>query len=209
MTMKRPPGYFNAANDAANRGFTLVEILAVLAIFVLLIAAVLPSVSALRSARLGAAAQSIMDEVNLCRSSAVAENKPVELCFLRKATAENAGFDRVQVRSLEQDGSRRWMTPSLRLPDGLLISGDGTLSNLIGLQTVATNSDGDEEIAVRFYPSGEMSPVSPSPELNVVQTRYFTLAFATDLKRAPDTLPRNFATIQIDPRNSQATLHRP
>jgi uncharacterized protein (TIGR02596 family) len=192
----------------ARQGFTLIELLAVMAIFVTLAAVITPAItSAVRSSRINMATQFVIDEINAARAAAIAQNKPMEFCFLRGATGTAGLFEQMAVRSVEQDGTKQWIHKSRKLPDGVTISANGALSTVIGSQTEQTNPRGEKEVCLLFTPSGEMSLTALT---GAKPTEYYlTLASASDLLKTPDAFPANFATIRIDPRNSQTTLHRP
>jgi len=192
------------------RGFSLLEMLAVLAILAIITMAVLPATSSLaKSTSLGTATQSLSDEINLCRTTAAGRNQPVDFCFLRKQNSTNELYEQVRSRILEQDGTFRWISRIRRMPEGVAIAGSKTLSNAIGFQDATVNADGDSEICLRFYPSAEVVLLSPGSEAFTEFARFFTVAAKADLERSPNTLPKNFATIQVDTRNSSVTIHRP
>jgi uncharacterized protein (TIGR02596 family) len=189
-------------------GFTLIELLGVMAIFVTLVAVITPAItSAVRSSRINMATQFVIDEINAARAAAIAQNKPMEFCFLRGTTGTEGLFEQMAVRSVSQDGTKGWIHKSRKLPDGIAISANATLSTVIGSQTEQTNLRGEKEVCLLFTPSGEMSLTALS---GTEPTEYYlTLASSSDLLKTPDAFPANFATIRIDPRNSQTTLHRP
>ena len=182
--------------------------LSVIAIFVILTVAVAPAItSTIQSSRIGMAAQFVTEEIHAARAAAVARNKPMELCFLRGTAGVGGFFEQLAIRSLEQDGGKKWINKNRKLPEGVVISGDSALSPVVGAQTEHSNSRGEKEVCLLFTPSGEMSltTVSGDPP----QEYYITLGALADLQKAPGVFPTNFATIRVDPQNSQTTLHRP
>jgi len=194
---------------APLHAFSLLELLAVIAIMAVLAVAIIPALnSTSRSTELGMAAQMVVDEIHYGRSLAAGLNRPVEITFLRDAGADDGWFEKFRSRSLEQDGTTRWVSPVRRLPDTIAISAHPTLSNVLGSQSPQPQSGGGEEVALRFSPSGEMELVDPNAS-PTDPARFLTLAYRIDLQRAPGTRPPNFATVQISPRNSQAVVHRP
>lgn len=192
-----------------RRAFSLLELLAVIAIMAVLAVAILPALnSTSRSTELGMAAQMVVDEIHYGRSLAAGLNRPVEITFLRDTGSDSTWFEKFRTRTLEQDGTTKWVSQVRRLPETIAISAHPTLSNVLGSQSPQPQTGGGEEVALRFSPSGEMDLVDSSATLTD-PTRFLTLAYRTDLQRAPATRPPNFATIQISPRNSQAVVHRP
>lgn len=188
-----------------RNGFSLIELLVVIAIVGILTVSIMPALqSSAKSTGLGIAASALRSELNYCRAEAVGLNRPVELCFLRKTDAEAGCFEQYRTRILEQDGSERWITQARSLPEGIAVSSEMALSNILGSQTVETDAQGREVISLRVLPSGEVE-LDPSPGTPL----FFTLGSKTDLLRSPGTLPKNFVTIQIDARNAQTTVHRP
>jgi len=201
--------HFHQSNDRASDAFSLVELLAVIAIGLILMVAVAPALnSTSKSAELGMAAQMLVDEIHLCRSQAAGFNRPVEICFLRSPGQNSTWFEEFRSRSLEQDGNYRWMSRTKKLPEPIAIASDSNLSNVLGSQSALPNAQGREEISLRFSPSGEMELVSPTAPLGNSE-RFITLGYKTDFLRSQSTLPVNFVTIQIDSRNSRAAMLRP
>jgi hypothetical protein len=171
--------------------------------------AVVPALnSTSKSTGLGIAAQMVSDEIRYCRSLAAGLNRPVELCFFRAAGSASPWFESFRCRTREQDDSYRWVTQLRHMPDSIAISANVALSNVLGSQTPLSQTNGLEMVALRFYPSGEMTLADENVTL-AESARFLTLAGKTDLERSPATRPPNFATIQINPRNSQAVVHRP
>jgi len=205
---RRNPGAAVAGWNTCG-GFSLLELLAVLLMVAILFTALTPAIHSLtKSTGLGIASQTISDEINLCRAIAVGQNKPVEICFLLDPNSQTPRIEKLRSRTLEQNGKCRWISQPRKLPEGISISTSSVLSNLIGTQSPSRNEDGNDEICLRFNPSGEMDRSDASAVLTE-STRFITLAAKVDLDRSPDALPKNFATIQIHPQNSQATIYRP
>lgn len=200
---------FHQLDEGASGGFSLVELLAVIAIGLILMVAVAPALnSTSKSAELGMAAQMLVDEIHFCRSQAAGLNRPVELCFIRSPGANSTWFEEFRSRSLEQDGNSRWMSRTRKLPEAIAISSDSNLSNVLGCQTAVPGAQGREEMSLRFAPSGEMELVSPLSPIGSSE-RFITLGYKSDFQRSQATLPVNFVTIQIDSRNSRAAMLRP
>ncbi|MDQ3621133.1 MAG: Verru_Chthon cassette protein D, partial [Verrucomicrobiota bacterium] len=82
---------------ARSRGFTLVELLAVMAILVVLLVLLVPaSTSLVRSTRLTTASQLLTDEMAAARQMALTQNRIVEMRFY--LLGETADSDNLQYR---------------------------------------------------------------------------------------------------------------
>lgn len=127
-----------------QRGFSLAELMVVLAIAAILMAGALPGMSALvRSQQLKAAAHDLLGAIALARSQAVARGSRVEL-----APADPAGIDwsRGWVVFADRDGDRRpgagddIISVHAALPQGIAIG--STFPNKRGADYIAYNGAG-------------------------------------------------------------------
>lgn len=158
----------------AGHGFTLVEVLVVLAIISLLVAAVTPGfVDVMRSTRLTSSGDAILNRISLAQQAALSGNVPVEFRFYKYKDAEDPlsgeQFRAYQVVQLGEAsinssssgatyGSPVAITPPIYLDSGIVIADSGLLSPL--LQSTFDEGKNLFEIAdaqyaaLRFYPDG-------------------------------------------------------
>lgn len=193
--------------------FTLIEMISVIAIMLTVAALTIPGISsALNGVKITGATQTVADEIQIARATALARNAPVEVWFFRDASI----FRAVRSSILNADNTTTWISRTRRLPDGVAIASAEKYSNIIGAQNLATPPDspaGTQGVRLRIFPSGKLElvdvlasaqPIGPNQPLfvTVVPSAGFDPNSSTDL-------PRNFATLQINPINARLTTHRP
>lgn len=191
--------------------FTLIELLAVIGIAVVLLTLAIPTFQAINSSRqIDLVAGILSDELNTARTQAIARQHPVELCFLEGSSA--GAYRTVQIRAQQSNGEFEWTGRTRKLVEGVAFF--PTFSNTLSTQSPTTFSAAPpirRGVALRFYPSGrveradETATPLPSAEPNLT----LTIGLQHDLDNAPDTLPKNFATLQVHPRTGKVTLYRP
>ena len=128
--------------------FTLVEVLAVMAILILLAAVVLPSVGAFRGdSRPGAAADAIRAEVSNARGRAVIENRPYRVALTTNGTRIRRGPDGPDFATAtatdHADGTSSLVEYEL----------EHVTATVAGTQSTAAAADGTETVAV-VLPNG-------------------------------------------------------
>jgi len=140
-----------------SKGFSLVELLVVVAIMILLMALATPNiVSVLAGMRLGQAMQTVVDEINFCREVASTNNADVELCFLSTQPRSGGGnaFCGVASRQVKHDGTTVWLRNPKWLPAGIVLaSGDKDYSNILSIFDTNTNAT---YVPLRIRPNGTL-----------------------------------------------------
>ena len=201
------------------RGFSLVELLVVMAILIVLMALTLPAInSTMQANNLTHATQAVLDELSLARQSATSKNRVVETRFYRFADPASGSPDQrfraLQNFELQEDGSAVAIDRMRRLPQGVIIDGGATLSPLLGSARAKQWTTNDTQIPLpgigtayetRIFP---LRPDGSTDLLASAQPWFATLHYENtgDNLSSP---PPNFAMIQIDPWTGQAQLYRP
>lgn len=200
---------FPSKLSRTTRAFSLIEILSVLAVMLTIAALSLPGISnTLGGMKITSATQTVVDEIQVARATALARNAPVEVWFLQK----NGRFTAVRSLILNADNTTTWASRSRPLPDGIVLATHETFSNIIGSQTLGTPPDspsGTQGVCLRIFPSGKLE-LGDAQALGSNEPHFLTIAAAAGFD--PDNgsaLPPNFATVQINPVNSRITTHRP
>jgi len=200
---------------ATDAGFSLIELLAVVALMGLLIVMVVPSVGGIMGgARLTQTGNLLVDEINQAHMLALARSKPCEVWFLRMPSASGGAvaYRGFRSRLLEPDGSTRWVTRLQRLPEPLVISPSAARSNSIGGQTPQSVTDAPGitgGVGIRIYPNGRAEALNPTGDLDLNTPLFFTIGKEAEVGDGGDSLPSSYITIQVLPRNARVTLFRP
>lgn len=209
----------------ANKpGFTLVELLVVMAIIGLLAAMVAPAAtSMMKGTQLTQAGQIVHDQIAFARQTALAKNRSVEVRFYRygdpelpgeKASDPSSGkFRAIQIFEVLDDGTTSALTKIQRLPTSIVIDAGATLSTLLAKQK-EWNATTDPQVKIpRIGTSYDCSSFRFLPDGTTDLPKSGTLSFVTvhgmndgDNLTKP---PANFATIQVDAHNGHVRSFRP
>jgi len=199
-------------------GFTLVEVLAVLAIMAVLMAFVGPPlVSSFQSARLTQATQMVLDQFSVARQVATSKNRVVEVRFYRLNNPENGldepTFCALQSFELQDDGSATPLGKVNWFPGSVICDSGATLSPLLGSDRAKQWTATDTKVriprvntdysawAIRLRPDG-------STDLPAGSSWFVTLHTGSGGDNQ-STLPSNFSLIQFDPWTGLSLLYRP
>lgn len=216
---------------ALSRAFTLVEMLVVMAIIVILISLVTPSLTGILKANsLTQGSQNIIGQLTLARQVALTQNHPVEVRFYQYAdpnlSGEVAGdpstgkFRALQTFTISDTG---YATPTSKVEhfaNTFMIDSGPTLSSILAQATAgvtsgpvltqspqAYNIPGVDKyfnsVAFRFNPDGSTS-LGPPPNGGWFITSH-QIQYGDRMSKAPP----NFATLQIDPSNGSLREFRP
>ncbi|MFA7344849.1 MAG: Verru_Chthon cassette protein D [Terrimicrobiaceae bacterium] len=193
-----------------SQGFSLVELLTVMAIIALLVALAVP---AFQSVALGSSlsrgGEIAADQLALARQLAVSRNSQVQVRMVRLPD-EPAGYRAFQLWG--QGTNLTDFVPLTRLtvlPEGVSLASNATLSPLLNdpaLTTFKTNGifpgkGALEYCGFRFKPGG-------GTDLPFNATNAFlTVVYARD--GGATALPPNHCIIQIDPVSGRAKTYRP
>jgi len=187
-------------------GFSLIELLVVVAIVVILAAVTVPATSsALRGASLNQAGQLVSDQLSVARQEAVSKSQDVEVRFYRMTNGLVSGWKGLRIVRIEQTPTGPVTNPVGRfvsLPDSVMISESSSLSPLMMNATAQSENMGSRGQlsyrAFRFRPNGGL-------EVGVGSNNFVTLVNMQDIGASP----ANFYTIQINPLSGKATVYRP
>jgi uncharacterized protein (TIGR02596 family) len=209
----------------ARGGFTLVELLVVLAIMALLAVAVLPvTTSVLQSMELTEAGDTVSNVLTQARQLAITKGERVEVRFYQctppGSSSTVASYQALQswvyaynTTTGQDEGTP--ITKPILFPSAIIINnGNTTLSNL--LQSSHTLSNPTTSLtqvlgttinysSVDFNPDGSTNLGSSAPSW------FFTINNIHDKNyiKDPTSTPINFVTVSIDPVNGAVHTFRP
>ena len=202
-------------------GFTLVELLVVLAIISLLAFASLPAVSSLsNSYNLSTASNDLQGVLALARQQAIALNEPVEVRFYRYSIpgfAAEPGGGSFHAYQLVEDVSTGnvLLTRVQLLPGRIVAAPSSTLSALLSTGTASETLSGTPPPGLpascpyqvfHFRPDGSTDIGIFSGTL--AASNFLTLADITKVSSSSST-PNNYATLVIDPISGTVKELRP
>lgn len=199
-------------------GFSLVELLVVMAIVVLLMAIVVPAVSTVfRAGELGRAGRVLADEIALARQEAVARQRDVEVRFVQLPGHGNEEALRaVQLWIADERGVMAPHRPLQRFPGAVVVAAADGLSPLLdpGATGHATRQGQDQFGSegtrswrgFRFRGSGTLD----QGQINT-GNNFITLAAETDLAGGAANAgpPANYYAVRINPATGRVSTHQP
>lgn len=199
----------------AAAAFSLVEIVVVVAIVALLFSVAAPyTLSAIQSASLTSAGDTLMQKLSLAQQKASTENRPVAVEFYYYSKDGMQGCHAIQLVSYNP--ATNVATP-LEQPtywsEGRAVLLDGPLSPMFSSGTnVSTTGTATQNpfkqlnatfYRVIFYPNGTTSLKVP------LRTAYLTLVSVKNYQPSLATPPPNYYTVQIDPVTGRGHSYRP
>lgn len=198
---------FKAERAGGFRGFSLIELLAVIGIIILLAALTIPAIGGMMEGmRVRQAGERLVDEFNHARASALARNEPAEVCFLRMPDPSGgaAAYRAIRTRLIRSDGTAYWISQTRRFPTGIILADSAARSSILGSQTPETIADVPgviDGVYVRINPNGrtELGNGSLSGPM------FVTAGPERDLEGSGSTMPDNFILVRIDARNGRVT----
>jgi uncharacterized protein (TIGR02596 family) len=202
--------------------FTLVELMAVMAIAgILALLSLIAYTQIIRSESLTTGAQVLSSALQMARQNAVTLDTDVEFRLYRVPVASSAN---PTTDPLDTTGYRAFQTFAVSptstnaLNQVSFLSGPVYISSTGSVSSLATNTivevAGSTLPAIPTYGqnySAEVFDFSPSGGLELPMTSqwYLTMELVGDVSTGTPPLPKNYASIQLDPFTGRPTTYRP
>lgn len=192
-------------------GYTLMELLVVMAILGILISLVVPTLSVVNSTKLTQAGQIVADQISLARQIASSRNRNVEVRLIQR-DADVPGYVAIQLWIAGAPQSAALPAGRLEsLPVGTVISKDATLLSRL-LQAATTGTMTANSLTANAPYSGfDISPsglvCSGNNPLANNGDVYLTVVPSRSVNAT--TPPPNFVTVQINPLTGIPRIYRP
>lgn len=209
-----------------SKGFTLIEMMVVVAMIALIVAAVAPMVfGTLISTRLSSAGETLAGQISLAHQIAVSRNMTVEVRFYEyddpEAPGSGSAVRAVAIMQASETGQTSQMgkqlTDTYYLPSGIAVGSSTSMSPL--LATSAVRSEADREKIIKRSPNARYKAfqIRGDGSTNIEQIMrneympnksYITLAEDRAIGDGQN-VPKNFYAVQIDPVTGRTTSYRP
>ena len=206
-TINYPPGVARARTR--TRGFTLIEVLVVLAIMALLGVLIVFSPGLSRANNLTAAGNMVTNDIAYARELAIANNQKTAVWFLQPSGG--TFLTALQIYTYDQNGVATSYGPVHHLPAEVGLDSGTLLSPLFASGNKLTWTLPNVQPTIPSFPSGYNAwsiGFMPDGSTTASQTWYFTLHDIKFGNQLP-VLPANYAVVSIDYVTGAVSLYRP
>lgn len=198
----------------ASAGFSLLELLAVIAVFGIIASVTMPAVSSvMRASDLRTGSQILSEQLGLARQMAISKNRSVEVRIYQYAVPPETGngkFRAIQTFEILDSGVAQPLGRVCRLPASVLIDSGSTLSSII--TTPSSGADvgyslpevgkSYQCVKFRFLPDG-------STDLSTANSSWFLTLHHASEGDSLSKAPADYSTVQIDPANGRTRIYHP
>jgi uncharacterized protein (TIGR02596 family) len=203
----------------ATSGFSLIELLVVMAIIVILIAFVTPAFNSMgKASSLTNGASMIVDQLNLARQTALTQNRMVQVRFykLQDELQSPAAYRAIQLMIFDESGlSSKPLTKVQQLPNRVVVMEDGTYSTILDATKNKRPESRDiipnakQEVPYHFFRYRPGGATDLDPNGAPGGDRWFLTVKSENDKPAEGKPAANYVTAVVDPVSGRVKTLRP
>lgn len=187
----------------ALRGFSLVELLAVMAILSLLFVMSAVSITNLqRSQKLVQAATEVKESLQLARQFALTRNQVIvaSFCQVQDELGSTDKINALRLDAVNADGTFTPISKMIRFPTGFSVWDNAAWSTLNSLSKTNLSFQGSSVPCYQFgfRPSGRTTLASTNGWFFTIRNH-----------QTPESVPKNFVTLVVDPVTGRITWNQP
>ena len=217
--------------EAGPFGFTLVELLVVVAIIVVVLSFLAPAMTSMQEGNnLAMAGQTVADELAVARQYAASRNQTVQIRFITPSSSAYKGYSAIQLWKITTTGTSA-LDQLYRLPAAMEVSANAALSPLVaftgagalagGTNAMPAGSIAGSYVSFTVRPDGNVvippgttstnafNSSSGSPNGAFLSQPSYFLTIQPARYDAASTLPKNYITIQVNPDTACTQIFRP
>ena len=206
------------SHHSRKRGFTLVEMMVVIAIIVLLGALAVPALSSLMTSyNLGNTAQAISGQLNYARQSALTSNDAIQVRFYQLTDAVHSSqvtYRAIQCFQETDNGTIPLTKPNI-FPPGIVISNNTAVSTLFaGYGMTSANgpllpiTQNASYLYFRYRPNGQ-TDLTPQVGSNGTPASPCITCYSETAPIVANGLPANYVVLQLDVINGTVRVFQP